>query len=126
MAEQLVSAHPSLRHVVVDGDPGPFTPWSALPAGDPPAIVSDTSSPALLLVSGGTTGAPKLIPRTHDDYVYNATASAELCRLTQDDAYLVALPAEADEDSDDELEEADEESFPASDPPASWSGAEES
>jgi len=93
MAEQLVAAHPSLRHVVVDGDPGSFTPWSALPAGDPPAIVSDTSSPALLLVSGGTTGAPKLIPRTHDDYVYNATASAELCRLTQDDAYLVALPA---------------------------------
>lgn len=53
----------------------------------------DTASPALLLVSGGTTGAPKLIPRTHDDYVYNATASAELCGLTRDDVYLVALPA---------------------------------
>ena len=39
MAEQLVAAHPSLRHVVVDGDPGSFTSWSALPAGDPPAIV---------------------------------------------------------------------------------------
>jgi mycobactin salicyl-AMP ligase len=45
------------------------------------------------LVSGGTTGAPKLIPRTHDDYVYNAAASAELCRLTAEDVYLVALPA---------------------------------
>lgn len=36
--------------------------------------------------------------------------------------------AEADEaraDDDDELEEADEESFPASDPPATWSGPEE-
>jgi hypothetical protein len=35
---------------------------------------------------------------------------------------------EADEGSDDdadELEEADEESFPASDPPATWSGPEE-
>ncbi len=53
----------------------------------------DTASPALLLVSGGTTGAPKLIPRTHDDYVYNATASAQLCGLTKDDVYLVALPA---------------------------------
>ena len=95
LAEQLVTAHPQLRHVVIDGDPGPFTPWSALPAGDPPAgrIVPDTVSPALLLVSGGTTGAPKLIPRTHDDYVYNATASAQLCRLTKDDVYLVALPA---------------------------------
>jgi mycobactin salicyl-AMP ligase len=93
MAEQLVTAHPGLRNVVIDGDPGPFTSWSALPAGDPPAIVRDTASPALLLVSGGTTGAPKLIPRTHDDYVYNATASAQLCGLTQDDVYLVALPA---------------------------------
>jgi len=35
------------------------------------------------------------------------------------------VPAEADEVSDDELEEADEESFPASDPPATWSGPEE-
>jgi non-ribosomal peptide synthetase component E (peptide arylation enzyme) len=39
------------------------------------------------------TGAPKLIPRTHDDYVYNVTASADLCGLTGDDVYLVALPA---------------------------------
>ena len=93
MADQLVTAHPQLRHVVVDGDPGPLTSWSALPAGDPPAMVGDTASPALLLVSGGTTGAPKLIPRTHDDYVYNATASAQLCGLTKDDVYLVALPA---------------------------------
>jgi hypothetical protein len=35
-------------------------------------------------------------------------------------------PAEADETVDeDELEEAEEESFPASDPPATWSGPEE-
>lgn len=93
MARQLVAAHPEVRHVVVDGDPGPFTAWSDLPAADPPDVLADTASPALLLVSGGTTGAPKLIPRTHDDYVYNATASAELCRLTGADVYLVALPA---------------------------------
>jgi len=93
MAEQLVALHPHLRHVVVDGDPGPFISWSGLPTGDAPQIVADTALPALLLVSGGTTGAPKLIPRTHDDYVYNATASAQLCRLTRDDVYLVSLPA---------------------------------
>lgn len=93
MAEQLVAAHPQLRHVVVDGEPGPFTSFDQLPESDPPEIVCDTTRPALLLVSGGTTGLPKLIPRTHDDYVYNATASAELCRLTSDDVYLVALPA---------------------------------
>ena len=93
MAERLVAAHPELRHVVVDGEGGPFTSWSALPAGALPDIELDAAAPALLLVSGGTTGAPKLIPRTHNDYVYNATASAELCGLTSDDVYLVSLPA---------------------------------
>ncbi|MEB3061609.1 (2,3-dihydroxybenzoyl)adenylate synthase [[Mycobacterium] zoologicum] len=64
-------------------------------AGDPPAprCAPDPNAPAVLLVSGGTTGLPKLIPRTHNDYVYNATASAALCELTADDVYLVALPA---------------------------------
>jgi mycobactin salicyl-AMP ligase len=93
MAEQLVTLHPELRHVIVDGDAGRLIPWSALPAGAAPHIAPDTASPALLLVSGGTTGVPKLIPRTHDDYVYNAAASAQLCRLTNDDVYLVSLPA---------------------------------
>ncbi|OBA79690.1 2,3-dihydroxybenzoate-AMP ligase [Mycobacterium sp. 1164966.3] len=93
MAEQLTAAHPQLRHVIVDGEPGPFVSWSELPDGDVPQIAPDPGLPAVLLVSGGTTGAPKLIPRTHDDYVYNVTASAELCRLTHDDVYLVTLPA---------------------------------
>jgi mycobactin salicyl-AMP ligase len=93
MAEQLVALHPELRHVVVDGDAGRFIPWSGMPDRDVPRVVADTASPALLLVSGGTTGVPKLIPRTHDDYVYNATASAQLCRMTGDDVYLVSLPA---------------------------------
>ncbi|BBX62369.1 2,3-dihydroxybenzoate-AMP ligase [Mycobacterium saskatchewanense] len=96
MARGLVADHPGLQHVFVDGDPGPFTSWRGVcesaPAG-PAAPPADPGSPALLLVSGGTTGVPKLIPRTHDDYVFNATASAELCRLTADDVYLVALPA---------------------------------
>lgn len=93
MAEQLATAHPPLRHVVVDGDPGPFLAWADLTGGTAPEVVVDPSAPALLLVSGGTTGLPKLIPRTHDDYVYNATASAQLCELTSSDVYLVALPA---------------------------------
>ncbi len=83
---------------IVDGDPGPLlTSWSqVLRAAWPAALTAatpDPESPALLLVSGGTTGTPKLIPRTHNDYVYNATASAEVCGLTGDDVYLVALPA---------------------------------
>lgn len=94
MALGLIEEHPTLRHVIVDGDPGPFTSWAQLCEQTPgPPSSADPGSPALLLVSGGTTGTPKLIPRTHDDYVFNATASAELCRLTCDDVYLAVLSA---------------------------------
>jgi mycobactin salicyl-AMP ligase len=96
MAQALLQDRPALRHVIVDGDPGPFVPWSqvcAHPSQRAAPNTADPGSPALLLVSGGTTGLPKLIPRTHNDYVYNATASAEICGLTGDDVYLVALPA---------------------------------
>jgi mycobactin salicyl-AMP ligase len=96
MAGGLVKDHPALVHVIVDGDPGPFTSWTQLcdrAASPPTAPPRDSGWPALLLVSGGTTGTPKLIPRTHDDYLFNATASAQLCRLTGDDVYLVTLSA---------------------------------
>lgn len=96
MAAQLVDAHPDLRHVYVHGDPGSFESWSALADFDdpgPPVLTVDTSAPAVLLVSGGTTGLPKLIPRTHDDYVYNAVTCAQACEMVHDDVYLVVLPA---------------------------------
>jgi 2,3-dihydroxybenzoate-AMP ligase len=48
---------------------------------------------AVLLLSGGTTGLPKLIVRTHDDYAYNALASAPVCGVDADTVYLVSLPA---------------------------------
>ena len=48
---------------------------------------------AVFLLSGGTTGLPKLIARTHDDYAYNARRSAEMAGVDADTAYLVSLPA---------------------------------
>ncbi|WP_159234846.1 (2,3-dihydroxybenzoyl)adenylate synthase [Mycolicibacterium vanbaalenii] len=96
MAVALTADHPALRHVIVDGDPGPFVSWSGLVDFDGPPVPRrpvDPALPALLLVSGGTTGLPKLIARTHDDYVYNAVACAQACEMTGDDTYLVALPA---------------------------------
>ncbi|HLG65052.1 MAG TPA: AMP-binding protein [Ktedonosporobacter sp.] len=49
-------------------------------------------SPAVFLLSGGTTGIPKLIPRTHNDYIYNSKAAASVTDVRQDDALLVVLP----------------------------------
>ncbi|MFD0558869.1 2,3-dihydroxybenzoate-AMP ligase [Stackebrandtia endophytica] len=47
---------------------------------------------ALLQLSGGSTGVPKLIPRTHDDYLYSVRIAAEVCELDQSTVYLCALP----------------------------------
>lgn len=52
----------------------------------------DSGDLALLLLSGGTTGLPKLVPRTHDDYLYNAAASADVAALDGDSVYLAVLP----------------------------------
>ena len=96
MAAELVREHPRLTRVLVDGQPGDFQRWSEVTDHAGPVAqfsVPDPSLPALLLVSGGTTGLPKLIPRTHDDYRYNAVACAQAYEMTGDDVYLVALPA---------------------------------
>jgi len=53
----------------------------------------DPSDVALFLLSGGTTGLPKLIPRTHDDYAYNARGSAAVCGFGPETVYMVVLPA---------------------------------
>ena len=99
-------ASPSLRHVLLlDGpddegsgvvdlrrlleEPVDAAEARASADSDPP----DPSDVALFLLSGGTTGLPKLIPRTHDDYAYNVRASAEVSGLSPSTVYLVALPA---------------------------------
>jgi 2,3-dihydroxybenzoate-AMP ligase len=48
---------------------------------------------AFFQLSGGSTGTPKLIPRTHNDYDYSLRASAEICALTPQTRFLCALPA---------------------------------
>jgi mycobactin salicyl-AMP ligase len=93
LAARVTEAVPSLRHVLVAGDPGEFTGLDALPTGpSAPLPEVDPGEVAVLLISGGTTGKPKLIPRTHRDYAYNARGSAEVCELTSDDVYLASLP----------------------------------
>src|SRR5580704_9884320 len=66
-------------------------------AGSSRPIGSSIGNPfdvALFLLTGGTTGAPKLIPRTHADYLYNARESADATGLTSESRILIALPAE--------------------------------
>jgi salicylate---CoA ligase len=104
--------HQRLAHDLAD-DVHEITggPWHVLVAGDditsgsldlralcapgpgPSAGHPDSGDVAVFLLSGGTTGLPKLIARTHDDYAYNARRSAEIAGLDANSGYLVSLPA---------------------------------
>jgi len=57
-------------------------------------VAIDPADPALFLLSGGTTGIPKLIPRTHNDYLYNSKIAAAVCELGEGDVLLDVLPIE--------------------------------
>lgn len=55
-------------------------------------IYIDPTAPAVFQLSGGTTGIPKLIPRTHNDYAYNSKAAASVCAISDNSVLLVVLP----------------------------------
>jgi 2,3-dihydroxybenzoate-AMP ligase len=84
---------PSLREVIVVGESAEFVAFDALDSEPQPLPMPDAAQVALFQLSGGSTGAPKLIPRTHDDYLYSVRVAAEVCRLTADCRFLAVLPA---------------------------------
>jgi 2,3-dihydroxybenzoate-AMP ligase len=84
---------PTLRHVLVAGDPGEHTALADVPRAPAPQDGPDAGDLAFLQLSGGSTGVPKLIPRTHDDYLYSVRASDEVCGVDEHSVYLVVLPA---------------------------------
>jgi len=52
----------------------------------------DPMEPAVFQLSGGTTGVPKIIPRTHNDYSLNCKRVAEITRVTKDSVMGIAIP----------------------------------
>jgi 2,3-dihydroxybenzoate-AMP ligase len=94
LAARVRERTPTLRHVFVAGDPGVHTALADVPVdADPPEGGPEPHEPAFLQLSGGTTGVPKLIPRTHDDYIYSLRGSNEICGVGADTRFLVVLPA---------------------------------
>ena len=93
LAAQMKEKYSCLQYIVVDGSNGGDLILDDLSGNiwrEYPTV--DCYQPAVLLLSGGTTGIPKLIPRTHTDYIYNARMSAKRCKLSENDIYLAALP----------------------------------
>jgi 2,3-dihydroxybenzoate-AMP ligase len=92
LAAELVAEHRELAHVLVAGDPGEFTALADVSAEPVELPAPDPAQIALCLLSGGTTGQPKLIPRTHQDYLCQIRGTAKEMGLDARGSYLAALP----------------------------------
>ena len=55
-------------------------------------IAIDPEDPAVFQLSGGTTGIPKLIPRSHNDYIYNSKIASAVTGVTAGEIFLDVLP----------------------------------
>jgi 2,3-dihydroxybenzoate-AMP ligase len=106
MAADVMATQPGLETCLVLGAPGPladprFVRLEDLLEREPRTragalreISIDPEDPALFLLSGGTTGIPKLIPRSHNDYLYNSKIAAAACEIGAGDVLLDVLPIE--------------------------------
>ena len=101
LAADMAGLAPSLRHVLVLGEPGlNQISLSGLLApnghgggiADLAAFAPPPDEVALMLLSGGTTGLPKLIPRTHNDYVYNCRQCGTVAGYDAATVFLALLP----------------------------------
>jgi 2,3-dihydroxybenzoate-AMP ligase len=103
MAAEVAADAPGIEHILVLGSavrPGHVSVDALCePAGDPAAAaaVLDSDAPggtdvALFFLSGGTTGRPKMIPRTHNDLAYMMERAADVSLIGPDAVYLAALP----------------------------------
>lgn len=101
VARRLRERHAGLKNLLVRGgetvgdevdlallcEPGGETPSAWKPAAAP-------SDPAVFLLSGGTTGLPKAIARTHEGYGCMIRHAITVNAMTRDAVNLVVMPAE--------------------------------
>lgn len=99
MAAEAARRSPSLRLTVISGEPWPGQLALADIAASRPVADAEIDSlappaddVALMLLSGGTTGIPKLIPRTHNDYVYNCRQCGRIAGFGPETVFLAMLP----------------------------------
>ena len=101
MASDIAARLPTLHTVYILGEPIEgqrsltdllSSPHVADAAGRLRDFAPAPDDVALMLMSGGTTGVPKLIPRTHNDYVYNCRQSAAVAGFDADTVFLALLP----------------------------------
>lgn len=92
MAKKVQRNTPTLEHIITLGESDELLQLADLYIDDAykqPAVYPDDI--AFLQLSGGSTGLSKLIPRTHDEYIYSLRRSNEVCQLDEHSVYLAVL-----------------------------------
>ena len=100
MALRIRKETDSLENIIVFGDApeGTYSLTDLIeipserPLSDLEKITIDPLDPAVFQLSGGTTGIPKLIPRTHNDYAYNSKAASGVTEVSLESSLLLVLP----------------------------------
>jgi 2,3-dihydroxybenzoate-AMP ligase len=100
LVRRIGDARPSMRLGIILGEtPRGFLSLTELierpskrSADELKSISIDPEDPAVFQLSGGTTGIPKLIPRTHNDYIYNSKMAAAVTGVGPEETLLVVLP----------------------------------
>lgn len=103
MFERIAAQNASLRWHIVQGVPAGNggTSLEALHTSEPRATADelramsadiDPEDPAVFQLSGGTTGIPKLIPRSHNDYAFNSKLAVSVCDVHVGDLLMSILP----------------------------------
>lgn len=93
---QLRQDIPALKVVALHNENSVALSLSGLIDADADDFIASPSAAdevAFFQLSGGSTGTPKLIPRTHNDYYYSIRGSVEICDFNAQTRYLNALPA---------------------------------
>lgn len=99
LAKDIVQKVPCLKHVFVAGKAVEFISIEDLLNNKNTVSIEqlriykpDPFNVAVFLLSGGTTGLPKIIPRTHSDYVYNSRSSGLLAGINLYTVFLATTP----------------------------------
>ncbi len=95
MIRSIAPKAPALKHIVLAGAaPAGAVAFEELLRGEE-ALLPEGPQPQdvlLFMLSGGTTGLPKLIPHTHEDYACVMNHAAAHSGLAEDSVFLAVLP----------------------------------
>lgn len=105
LARSVEEAYGSLEHLIAvtdDESPAPDgcislakmrdESWEDQYGDQVDAVRVDPSEPGVMLLSGGTTGLPKAIPRTHNDYVFQWEHMAEVAGVQREWVGFPSVP----------------------------------